>query len=71
MLVLYRGREHKKSIVIFTLALPDMLHLTDQLRYSEVVKLELQLQDQLPNIKALTLRKYVGVFYSIVAYLEV
>ena len=67
MLVLYRGREHEKSIVIFTLALPDMLHLTDQLRYSEVVKLELQLQDQLPNVKALTLRSTLE--YSIVLWL--
>lgn len=56
------GREHEKSIeVLFTLALTDMLHLTDQFRYSEVVKLELQLQDQLPTIKALTLREHVEV----------
>ena len=54
--------EHEKSIeVLFTLALTDMLHLTDQFRYSEVVKLELQLQDQLPTIKALTLKEHVEV----------
>lgn len=54
--------EHEKSIeVLFTPALTDMLHLTDQFRYSEVVKLELQLQDQLPTIKALTLREHVEV----------